>query len=92
MTVFSSPVVRVEVNGARGASFADIARRNGNFGVLPSDTDEEVNLKLATALIEDNPGFKGDKGDPGENAGAGFFDDGAWAASPGLIIDDGVWG
>lgn len=41
-----SPSVRINVSGARGESQADILRRTGQFGVLPSDTDEQAVGKL----------------------------------------------
>lgn len=55
------------VSGARGASVAELARRTGSYGVLPTDTDLEVLGKFADAAILQNPGFKGNKGDPGGN-------------------------
>jgi len=38
------------------------------------------------------PIAKGPKGDPGENGGGGFYDDGFWAPVPDNLYDDGVWG
>jgi len=36
--------------------------------------------------------IQGRDGKDGENAGAGFYDDGAWAVDPSKTVDDGVWG
>lgn len=41
-----TPSVRINVSGARGESQADILRRTGQFGVLPTDSDAEVMAKL----------------------------------------------
>lgn len=60
-----SPSVQVNVSGARGRSFADQARQTGAYDVLPGDDDEAVLIKFAAYVLEENPGFKGDKGDPG---------------------------
>lgn len=57
--------IRVNVTGARGKSFSDVARSAGSFGVLPSDSDAEVNQKFADYAIQENPGFKGDPGPTG---------------------------
>lgn len=53
------------VSGARGASLTELARVTGNFGVLPTDSDVQALAKFADAAIQQNPGFKGDRGDPG---------------------------
>lgn len=50
--------IYVEVSAARGASFADIARRTGAFGALPSDSDDTVQRKFADYAITQNPGFQ----------------------------------
>lgn len=44
-----SPTVRINVSGARGESQADILRRTGQFGVLPTDTDQQAMVKLGAA-------------------------------------------
>jgi hypothetical protein len=67
MSNFSSPVVKVEVTGARGASAADVARRSGAYGVLPTDSDAVVLQKLAQYLLDANPNFEGPQGSPGGN-------------------------
>jgi hypothetical protein len=78
--------VRIDVTGARGESFAAVARRTGAFGVLPTDSDAAVLDKFADWAIQDNPGFKGDKGDPGGNVmAAGLFED-----LSGLLIPGGT--
>lgn len=41
-----SPTVRINVSGARGESQADILRRTGQYGVLPTDTDAQAMSKL----------------------------------------------
>ncbi|WP_103728966.1 hypothetical protein [Novosphingobium sp. HII-3] len=46
MAVKMTPSVRIDVSGARGESQADILRRTGQFGVLPTDSDEEAVGKL----------------------------------------------
>lgn len=67
-------VIKLLGRGLRGESMAEIARRTGAFGVLPGDTDAQVLEKFAAFVIDENPGFKGDKGDPGGNAMAvGLF-------------------
>lgn len=66
-----SPTVRINVSGARGASFGDVARQTGSYGVAPSDNDAAVLNKFADFAISENPGFKGDKGDPG-SPGEGY--------------------
>jgi len=58
MSEFSSPVVKIEVNGARGASFAEVARRTDAFGVVPTDNDRAVLDKFADYAITQNPGFQ----------------------------------
>ena len=58
-------IVNMRGRGLRGQSLADIARRSGNWGVQPSDTDRQALDKFALYAIEQNPGFKGDKGDTG---------------------------
>lgn len=66
-----SPTVRINVSGARGASFGDVARQTGSYDVEPTDNDAAVLEKFADAAILANPGFKGDKGDPG-SPGEGY--------------------
>lgn len=56
---------RLVVSGARGPGLTEIARRTGNFGVAPTDSDVEALTKFADAAIEQNPGFKGEVGDTG---------------------------
>lgn len=60
-------VDRLVVSGARGASWGDVARRSGAFGVQPTDSDEQALEKFADFAIQENPAFKGDKGNPGGN-------------------------
>ncbi len=50
--------IKVEVASARGASMADIARRTGNYGVLPTDNDFTALDKLGQTLLEENPAFQ----------------------------------
>lgn len=45
----SSPTVKIDVSGARGESFADIARRTGVYGVLPGDSDAAALAKFNAA-------------------------------------------
>lgn len=66
-----TPTVRINVSGARGASFGDVARQTGAYDVEPSDNDNTVLNKFADFAIAENPGFKGDKGDPG-SPGEGY--------------------
>jgi len=42
----TTPTVKINVQGARGESQADILRRTGQYGVLPTDTDEQAMAKL----------------------------------------------
>jgi hypothetical protein len=49
---------KLTVLGARGASATEIARKTGNWGVMPSDSDYQALTKLGQALLEDNPGFQ----------------------------------
>ncbi len=56
------------VSGARGPGLTELARRTGNFGVAPTDSDAQALDKFADAAIQQNPGFKGDRGNPGGNA------------------------
>jgi hypothetical protein len=86
MSVFSSPVVKVEVSGGRGASFADVARRTGAFGAVAADNDLAVMDKLADYLLAENPGFQGNKGDPGGN----ILAVGAFSAIAGMAIPAGT--
>jgi lysophospholipase L1-like esterase len=44
-------VIEMRGRGARGESQADILRRTGQFGVLPTDTDPQVMAKLVAAAI-----------------------------------------
>lgn len=53
------------VTGARGATFADVARASGSFGANPQDNDADVSRKFADYAIQQNPNFKGDTGDTG---------------------------
>jgi hypothetical protein len=55
-----SPSVQLNILGARGRSFADIARSSGAFGAAPSDNDVQVSFKFADYAIQANPGFKSD--------------------------------
>lgn len=52
MTVKMTPSVRIDVSGARGESQADILRRTGQFGVLPTDGDDQVMAKLQASNTE----------------------------------------
>lgn len=56
---------KLVVTGARGPGLTEIARRTGNYGVQPTDSDAEALGKFADAAIQQNPGFKGDTGDTG---------------------------
>lgn len=47
----ATPTVRIDVKGARGESEADILRRTGAFGVLPSDDDLTAELKKNAVAI-----------------------------------------
>lgn len=60
-------VLNLRGRGLRGENFSANARRTGAFGALPDDTDIQVLEKFANWAIAENPGFKGDKGDPGGN-------------------------
>jgi hypothetical protein len=60
-----TPSVQLNVSGARGRSFADVARATGAFGATPEDSDTQVSVKFADYAIQQNPGFKGDPGPPG---------------------------
>lgn len=66
-----SPTVRINVSGARGASFSDVARQTGAYDATPADSDAAVLEKFADYAIEQNPGFQGEKGDPG-SPGEGY--------------------
>lgn len=57
--------IKAVVTGARGFSFADIARQSGSFGVVPTETDSQVNQKFANYAIQQNPGFQGPEGPAG---------------------------
>lgn len=46
-----SPTVRIDVSGARGKSEADILRLTGAYGVLPTDSDLEAELKKNAVAI-----------------------------------------
>jgi hypothetical protein len=71
-----SPTVKINVSGARGESFADVMRRTGLQGTLPIDSDDKALENFAHEVVEANPGFQGDKGDPGGNVMAvGLFTD-----------------
>lgn len=65
MALTPSGRIRVEVTGARGKSFADVARASGSFGANPQDNDAEVSRKFADYAIQQNPNFKGDTGPTG---------------------------
>lgn len=41
-------VINLRGRGARGESFADVLRRTGQFGVLPTDTDSEAIAKVTS--------------------------------------------
>ena len=56
---------KLVVTGARGPGLTEIARRTGNFGVQPTDSDTQALEKFADAAIQQNPGFKGDTGETG---------------------------
>lgn len=56
---------KLTVLGARGPGLTELARKTGNFGVMPTDSDNQALTKFADAAIQQNPGFKGDRGDPG---------------------------
>jgi len=56
---------KLVVTGARGPGVTELARRTGNYGVLPTDSDAQALDKFADAAIQQNPGFKGDTGDTG---------------------------
>jgi hypothetical protein len=58
---------KLVVSGARGASVTEIARRTGNFGVAPTDGDYVALEKIATALLEENPGFQSTIPGPADN-------------------------
>ena len=81
MSLSQVGAIRINVTGARGRSFADVARQSGAFGVLPADSDAVVSEKFADYAIEANPNFKGDKGDPGAAANT-YGSRAALAASP----------
>jgi len=71
--------IKFLVTGARGGTFADVARASGAFGANSQDSDSEVFNKFADYAIEQNPDFKGDKGDKGDTGGnveaIGLFSD-----------------
>lgn len=56
---------KLTVLGARGPGLTEIARKTGNFGVAPTDSDTQALTKFADAAIQQNPGFKGDPGPTG---------------------------
>lgn len=56
---------KLTVLGARGPGLTEIARKTGNFGVAPTDSDTQALEKFADAAIQQNPGFKGDPGPTG---------------------------
>lgn len=56
---------KLVVTGARGPGLTEIARRTGNFGVQPTDSDTQALTKFADAAIQQNPGFKGETGNTG---------------------------
>lgn len=55
------------MTGARGKSFADVARSSGAYGASPGDSDLEVGNKFADFAISENPGFQGPEGPPGSS-------------------------
>ena len=64
-------IVNMRGRGLRGMSFADVARYAGTFGTMPTDSDADVTRKFADYAIQENPNFKGNKGDPG----GGYLED-----------------
>lgn len=72
---------KLTVLGARGPGLTELARKTGNFGVLPSDSDNQALEKFADAAIQQNPGFKGDRGDAGP-AGPTYLTLEAFRAAP----------
>jgi hypothetical protein len=46
-----SPTVRVNVSGARGASYADILRQTGAYGTLPTDSDAQAVARPIDATL-----------------------------------------
>lgn len=71
--------VNILVSGARGASDYQLWREAGNSGSYL----DYLNY-LADIVIANNPGFKGDKGDPGGNVmSIGRFVDGSGISIPG---------
>lgn len=76
MSLAPSGRIKFLVTGARGATFADVARQSGSFGAGPQDSDLEVSQKFADYAIQKNPNFKGNKGDPGGSVmSVGLFSD-----------------
>jgi len=70
--------VQVVVSGARGTSDYQLWRLAGNLGSYQDYLDY-----LADRVIANEPGFKGDKGDPGGNAmSIGLFTAGSGIAVP----------
>jgi len=83
------------------AEFLTLIKRDGSTTMLDNLDMDSNRIINHGAPVDDNDLArlidvksvpKGEKGDPGENAGAGYFDDGAWAPVPTTFIDDGVWG
>jgi hypothetical protein len=64
MTVLSD-LINVEISGARGPSFSDVARATGQWGVAADATDAQVLDALAADLITNNPGLAGPTGASG---------------------------
>jgi len=64
--IFAPSPIRLVESGLPGENFAAVARRTGAYGILPTDTDLEVLIKLASYLIENNSGLMGPPGSPGE--------------------------
>jgi len=59
--------IKFLVTGARGGTFADVARASAAFGAIPSDTDAEVSQKFANYAITQNPGFQSVIPGPADN-------------------------
>lgn len=59
--------IRVQVSGARGKSFADVARQTGAYGAAKTDSDSQVQQKFADYAITKNPGFQSTIPGPSNN-------------------------
>lgn len=58
---------KLTVLGARGASAMELARKTGNFGVVPTDSDFQALEKMADYLLTENPGFQSVIPGPADN-------------------------